>query len=433
MRRLIKFELKKIVGNRMALIVLLGAFLMNLLFFFLGVTGQIHYSAQIRALSGITAIRYEQQITQQLKGFLTDDYINKNKSEISKIENNPSNQEIDQDATKIKQEEMRKDGYTEAEIAKLPPVMKLKDDVYLNQMDQYDFVGSVIGRQESLPKIIAELRSGNINGIYENKPGYHNPNAPKPAGTTAEISKLLSMYEKVDKPYYYDYYNGWLEFCTNFSKFTAVILGAVIIILLSPVFSQEYGNHTDSLVLSAKYGKSKLITAKILSAFVFTTVLYLSFAIFNSALYAAVYGLRGYNCNIQIDGLYYESPYALNFLQFYMVILCLGLIGSLLLTAITLFVSTKGKTPFACVIVSAVILYIPAIDLSEISLITDKMLKLFPFNVINTSGSFEIGTLYNIFGKMLVQPVMMVIVAILVSALLVPFTVRIFKNHQVTN
>lgn len=433
MKQLVKFEFKKIAGSRMAKIILIGAVLINLLFFFIGVSSEIHYSAHIRTLSGITAIRYEQQITDKLKGFLSDDYIAQIKSKAAKIENNPDNQEIDQDATKEKQEEMRENGCTEEEISKLSPVMKLKNDVYLNQMDQYDFIGPVIGLQERLPEIITELKSGNISGIYEQKPGYYNPNAPKPAGTTAEINKLLSMYETVDRPYYYDYYSGWLDFCTNFSKFTAVILGAVIIILLSPVFSQEYGNHTDSLILSAKYGKSKLITAKILSAFVFTTVLYLSFAIFNSALYAAVYGLRGYNCNIQIDGLYYESPYALNFLQFYMVILCLGLIGSLLLTAITLFVSTKGKTPFVCVIISAVILYIPAIDLSETSLITDKMLKLFPFNVINASGSFEICTLYNIFGKMLVQPVMMVIVAILVSALLVPFTVGIFKNHQVTN
>ncbi len=433
MRQLIKFELKKIVGNRTALIVLLGAFLMNLLLFFLGVTGQIHYSAQIRTLSGITAIRYEQQITEKLKGFLTDDYIAKINSEIYKIENNPGNQKIDQDATKIKQEEMRKDGYTEAEIAKLPPIMKLKDDVYLNQMDQYDFVGSVIGRQERLPEIIAELHSGNINGIYENKPGYHNPNAPKPAGTTAEISKLLSMYEKVDKPYYYDYYNGWLEFCTGFSRFAAIILGAVIIILLSPVFSQEYSSNMDNLVLTAKYGKNKLITAKVLSAFALTTALYLSFAVLNSVLYAAVYGLRGYNCNIQIFGDYFESPYGITFLQFYIVILCLGLIGSLLMTAIALFVSSKSKNSFIGVVTLAAILYIPAIDMSQTSLLADKILKLFPFNVISPSGSFEIGVLYNIFGKMLTQPAMMIIVAVLVSALLVPLSCRIFRNHQVIN
>lgn len=147
----------------------------------------------------------------------------------------------------------------------------------------------------------------------------------------------------------------------------------------------------------------------------------------------AVYGIRGYNCNIQISGYYFESPYSITFLQFYIVILCLGLLGSLLMAAITLFVSSNCKNPFISVVTSAAILYIPAIDMSETSLLVDKILKLFPFNVINSSESFEIGVLYNFFGKMLTQPVMMAIVAVLASALLVPLTCRTFKNHQVTN
>lgn len=103
------------------------------------------------------------------------------------------------------------------------------------------------------------------------------------------------------------------------------------------------------------------------------------------------------------------------------------------MAAITLFVSSNCKNPFISVVTSAAILYIPAIDMSETSLLVDKILKLFPFNVINSSESFEIGVLYNFFGKMLTQPVMMAIVAVLASALLVPLTCRTFKNHQVTN
>ena len=103
------------------------------------------------------------------------------------------------------------------------------------------------------------------------------------------------------------------------------------------------------------------------------------------------------------------------------------------MAAITLFVSSKVKNPFNSVVISAAILYIPAIDLSATSLLADKILKLFPVNVMNSSGSFEIGVLYNLFGTMLTQPVMMVITAVLVSALLVPFTYRIFRNHQVAD
>jgi K+-sensing histidine kinase KdpD len=105
----------------------------------------------------------------------------------------------------------------------------------------------------------------------------------------------------------------------------------------------------------------------------------------------------------------------------------------LFMTAIALFVSSKSKNSFISVVTLAAILYIPAIDMSQTSLLADKILKLFPFNIISPSGSFEIGVLYDVFGKMLTQPVMMIIAAVLVSALLVPLSCRIFRNHQVIN
>ena len=304
MRPLIKFELKKILWNRTALIVLVGAFLVNLLFFILGVAGQVHYSAHIRTLSGLDAIRYEQALVKPLKGYLTDDFISKVKAEMDAIESDPQNGSIDQAATDEKKAALRYDGATDEEIAQMQPVIKLKDDVYLNEMDQYDFVWSVIGLQERIPGILSELKTGNIYGIYDQRMGNYDPTAPRPAGTNTEISKLLSMYESVERPYYYDYYTGWFEFCTGFSKAAALILGIAVAILLAPVFSQEYSSRMDHLILTARYGKSKLIAAKLISAFVAVISLYALFALINSLLFAAVYGLSGSSSNIQINAYY---------------------------------------------------------------------------------------------------------------------------------
>ena len=431
MNPLTKYELKKMIGTRRAVIILLGAFLLNLLFFFLGVQSQLHYSGNVRTLSGLDAIRYEQQIMGRLKGNLTDEYIAKIESRIKEIESNPENLEIDQDATKDKQKGMKKDGYTETEIAKMPSVMKLKDSVYVSQVDQYDFIESTIGIQELLPKTISALQAGNINYIYDKAPGLHNPNAPRPAGTPVEINKLLSMYQQVHIPYYNDYYNGWLNFCVDFSKFSAMILGAVIIILLSPAFSQEYGSNMDSLILASKYGKNKVITAKMRSAFFVTSGLYLFSAILNSVLYAAIYGLSGSNCNIQVYGMYMVSPYAITFLELYIITLCLGFIGMLFLSTITLFVSSKCKKSFISLVLSAAFLYIPAIDLSGVSLFADKIAKLFPINMINSSSLFGIGVLYNIFGKMVTQPIIMVSVAVAFSLIFLYAAYKTFQKHQV--
>jgi len=123
----------------------------------------------------------------------------------------------------------------------------------------------------------------------------------------------------------------------------------------------------------------------------------------------------------------------MTFLQFYIIVLCLGFVGLLFMTGITLLISSRGKNPFISVVTAAAILYIPAVDVSSISLLADKLLKLFPFNVMNSSRSFEIGVLYNIFGHMLTQPVMMALVAALALVISIPLTCRAFKNHQVVH
>lgn len=52
-----------------------------------------------------------------------------------------------------------------------------------------------------------------------------------------------------------------------------LIMGFLIIVAVSPVFSEEYGCGMDALLLTGKYGKTKCITAKIMASFTFSVVL----------------------------------------------------------------------------------------------------------------------------------------------------------------
>lgn len=429
MRRLIHFELRKILKNRITVIALLGAFLLNILFFVLNVVTEVHYSLQIRSLHGLQAIEYDKQIMGKFRGALTTDYINKINAERETIEKDPNNLEVNKEVTELKIQEMKKDGYTEAEIAKMPPVMKLKDDVYVREIDQYDMIQSHMSQQERMHQIIEELKDGNIKGIYERKSKFHTV-ASVPDTTNAELEKLLSMYEQVSLPYYYDFYGGWNALTTGFPLAVAIILGSVIVISLSPVFSQEYSQHTDAIILTTRHGKKQLIVAKLLSAFLFTTALYLIFTVLNFSLVAMVYGLDGSNSHIQLESWYSQSPYNMTFLDFYLVILGVTFIGLIFMTVLTLFISSKVRSPFIGVILSALLLYLPSINLAETSDLADKILSLFPYNIMNVSGSFEIGVLYNLFGIILTQPTMMVITAFTGSAMLLPLTYRSFKNYQ---
>lgn len=432
MRALIRFELKKIVNRRITAFALLSALLLNILFFGLGVVNEVHFSfiseedRLVQKLHGLEAIRFEREEMVELKGYLTDTYLKQREAERKAIESNPRHfEKIPDHELEEKKKRMREEGFSEKEIANIP-VLKLKDDVYIHQLDKYDMLRSHLYIR--IPEIIAELKKGDLSGIAERRSGKYR-HAQKPTDTKEEISKLLRMYEQIPTPFYYDYYIGWERLSSGFSWIVAILLGAVIVICLSPVFSQEYSFQTDAIILTSKLGKSKLIVAKLLSSFLFTTAVYLFFAALNLGLYAAVYGLSGSKSPIQLEFFYSQSPYSLTFLEFYLSILGLSYIGLILLTAVTLSISSKGKSPFICVILSALVLYLPLIDLRETSYFAYKIMSLFPVNMMNAADHFELGTLYNLSGIIITQPTMMVMTAFFACLLLVPLTYRSFRSH----
>lgn len=148
-------------------------------------------------------------------------------------------------------------------------------------------------QEERLPNIISDLNSGNLDGIYDNILKGPATDKARPVGTSSQVDQLLNMYEQVQVPFYFDYYDGWERMSSSFSIFLALVVSAIIVISLSPVFSDEYSQKTDAIILTTKYGKNKVIVAKLISSFIFTLVVYLFFATVNFILHAAIYGLDG--------------------------------------------------------------------------------------------------------------------------------------------
>ena len=383
MKGLISFELKKIIRKRSTVLIILSALFISLSTIFFGAMTETSYITETEKLRGFQAIENERNIQGQLSGYLTEDYINQ--INIEAEQNNP----------------------------------------------KYWGVLPAIGVQEvRLPNIISDLTAGNINGIYDNILNGHLPDKPRPVGTSNEVDKLLKMYEQVQVPFYFDYYDGWEKMSSSFSILVALVVSAIIVICLSPVFSEEYSQKTDAIILTTKYGKNKVILAKIISSLIFVLSIYLLFGTLNFTLHAAIYGLDGSNANIQLHGWYYQSPYNFTFLELNLVSMGLSLIGLLFIAVITLFISSKVKSPFITVILSAAVLYIPKIDVSEISYTASIVLDLFPINMMNAAEHFELGVFYNLFDIALLQPIMMIFTSAIISVLLITFTYKSFKNHQ---
>lgn len=164
-----------------------------------------------------------------------------------------------------------------------------------------------------------------------------------------------SMADKVDTPFQYGYYEGWEVMISSFELLMFAILA--ICIAVAPVFSGEYQAGTDAVILSAKYGKTKLITAKIAASLLFGTAAFILHVVVACGLVLAAFGTDGWNLPLQIANT--VIPYPFTFLQ--AVLINMGIIYLVLLAMIglTLLLSAKMKSPYLVLIILVPVLFVP--------------------------------------------------------------------------
>jgi len=183
----------------------------------------------------------------------------------------------------------------------------------------------------------------------------------------------------------------------------------IVVITLSPVFSEEYALHTDSIIYSARYGRTKLTTSKIIAALEVVIGTYLLYLLLNLVLYGCTYWLQGWNVSIQSSLHYASSIYNLTFLQMFFISVILN--------------------PVTALITSCVICFLPVVfDFNDSLPVLQKMQEICPIFMLHTNGIFSDMKTY--FGMS--QPVFMIILNVGLIFVFYRLTKNISKKHQVT-
>ena len=89
---------------------------------------------------------------------------------------------------------------------------------------------------------------------------------------------MIQKYKELKTPFYYEYMDGWAALLQNISTFI-LMLALVIGFLVSGIFSDEFQTKADSIFFSARFGRSKGISAKVGAGFCIATGFYLMFVI----------------------------------------------------------------------------------------------------------------------------------------------------------
>ena len=117
-----------------------------------------------------------------------------------------------------------------------------------------------------------------------------------------------------------------------------------VCITLCPVFSGEYQAGTDAVILSAKYGKTKLTTAKVIASVLFGLIAFTLHIIVAFGIPLTAFGIDGWNLPMQIANT--TIPYHFTFLQGALINLGVIYLVLLAMISLTLFLSAKVKSPY---------------------------------------------------------------------------------------
>lgn len=191
-------------------------------------------------------------------------------------------------------------------------------------------------------------------GYYEKRISQYRLNLENnPLFTAANVEKVMKLDSAVKKPFIMQYTEGYTRFF-SFSATNAFIVSFLIAFILSPIFSNEYQNRTDSLILTSKNGKCSQILAKLFTAVTFSSLVTIGLLTFGYLLCMCIFGFEGANAPIQL----YTPLLTYNFTMIEVVILLfiITLFASFLMTGICVCLSSAMSKSISVLAIGVIVI-----------------------------------------------------------------------------
>lgn len=417
MKDLLVFELKKIIKKKLNIIVVLGSLTLTVILFTLPVLQFSSFDMDGNQVRGFQGIKLEKQLQEELKGTLTEERITNDILNYQELFNNPENFFINDGRKEL--------SYSTFNQNVLPKLSYLR------------FINNNYINEKSTPYSIYEIEKLPIeNGanFYEQRDkkvsSILNANYKDWNYSNQEKSFWIEKNKDVSIPFEYGYHEGWR---TLFSCIELMALPIIAIcICIAPMFSGEYQSGADNIILSSRYGKSKLVVAKILSSFIFAFIVYTINIFVGLGIVLFSFGIDGWSLPIQIINS--TTPYALTILQstsINIVTLYLVMFG---MVSITLLLSARLKTAFSVLIIMICIIMMPLFfNISETNGVWNHIYKVLPYMSCQPGfgSDFDNYISYPLLGVTMDILTMRIIIYLIITAICIPFAYRTFKKHQV--
>lgn len=246
----------------------------------------------------------------------------------------------------------------------------------------------------------------------------------------AEENFLISQYEAMETPLYYEYNDGW-DTLIYYAPTLVMFLLFVIIFLVSGIFPSEHRLKANAIFFSTKLGRGKAVRAKLLSGLVTTTVIYWVAIAVYTIVGLALLGTGGAGGAFQL--LKWKAFYNLTIGQAYALSVLGGYVGTLFLALLAMIVSALTRSQVVAVIVPYVLVLAANFAQSILSSweVLPQILGLLPDQLLQVAQVLDDFNLYTVFGHVVgAVPLLFVLYGALSLALL-PLLYRVYRKSQV--
>lgn len=232
----------------------------------------------------------------------------------------------------------------------------------------------------------------------------------------------------IQKPFIYGYAHSWEEMLYVFTYLNLILLIGIAVCLAN-TFSEEHQKKTDQLILSSRYGKTRLYYAKIAAGATFG--LLCSVLLFMTTLISCIglYGAEGSNIIIQL----YE-PLCSRGLTMGQAVFFLGgacLIISILYSILVMFLSEAVGNGVAVMgIMVGAMFFSMLIQVPDRHRIASQIYNLLPTVILNVQQLWD-NRLAVIFGVHFTNYRTAAILYFITGIILIRKGGRIYSNHQV--
>lgn len=408
MGTLIKFELKKLYKSRLNQIVFLGTCLLMAFIMLLSVRQTRTYDKEGNRLEGLESIKYEKEMMKELEGPLTDERVESLIKEYQEMLANPDNLE----------------------------------DGFFNESVRYRYYYSrqhllwLIGH--NYDEIFTHTFGGNLGELdLQDRMDFYEAGKERILNTmlyagdwkysNAELEFWEKKEDKITTPIYYGYADGWSRLFDVLGYF--IIPFFSLGVLIARIYTGEYESGAEHIILTTKYGKTKIILAKNIAALLFGGIFSLVNIAIPYVIILSAFGTEGGILPIQnYDG---QIPYPYTFVQTILIYSGICLVSAFCLTAVVLFLSARMKT--ALPVLSATLVLIVSgsfLGYSNSNGVYNHIIALLPYKVI---PAFDLTSLMSYpFGNFVLDyPSMICVVYISLGILLILFAGRAFRRHEV--